>query len=301
MPIVSAAETSCVLVELAAAGTRLCDRLLSDGTVYWHRSEDKEVPMEVYLDLLMLLNFLVDFLLLTGTNRLAGFPCECRRAAAAAVLGGVYSGACLVPGFRFLGNLQWRVVCLGLMAGISFGWNRSALRRSGVFLLLSFALGGLAMSMNRTDIPGLVLCALMIWLLCSLAFADRTGQRDYIPLEIRYGEKRVRLLALRDTGNTLRDPVTAQQVLIISMDAARKLTGLTEQQLRSPMQTMLQHPLLGLRLIPFRTVGQPGGMLLAMQFEDVTIGSRKQSAVIAFDTGGLGSGEVYQALTGGVI
>ena len=42
-------------------------------------------------------------------------------------------------------------------------------------------------------------------------------------------------------------------------------------------------------------------MLLAMRFDDVKIGSRKQSAVVAFDTGGLGKGEVHQALTGGVI
>ena len=32
--------------------------------------------MEVYLDLVIILNFLVDFLLLLGTNRLSGFPCR---------------------------------------------------------------------------------------------------------------------------------------------------------------------------------------------------------------------------------
>ena len=54
--------------------------------------------MEVYLDILMLLNFLVDFLLLTGTNRLAGFPPGAGRAALAAALGAegdtVVSGLC---------------------------------------------------------------------------------------------------------------------------------------------------------------------------------------------------------------
>ncbi len=257
--------------------------------------------MKLYLDLLMLLNFLVDSLLLMGTNRLAGCPCNIKRVAMAAALGAVYSGACLLPGFLFLGNLLWRTVCLVLMAGIAFGWNRSTLRRGGVFALLSLAMGGLALSVNRTDIPGLLFCGGIIWLLCVVAFGGRTAGRDYVPLEIRYGETKVRLLALRDTGNTLRDPVTAQQVLVISMEAAQRLTGLSEQQLRSPMQTMLQHPLPGLRLIPFRTVGQSGGMLLAMRFENVKIGSRQQSAIVAFDTGGLGNGEVYQALTGGAI
>lgn len=257
--------------------------------------------MKINLDLLMLVNFLVDFLLLLGTDRLSGFPCNGKRAAAAAALGALYSGACLLPGFRFLGNLLWRLVCMGLMTGIAFGWNRGTLRRSGVFVLLSMALGGLAMSLERQNMITLAVSAGVIWMLCGIGFGGRIGGRDYVPLEIRYRGNTVKLLALRDSGNTLRDPVTQQQVLVISRDAARRLTGLSDEQLACPLQTMLHRSLPGLRLIPYRAVGQSGGMLLAMRFDDVKIGSRRQSAVVAFDTGGLGSGDVYQALTGGVI
>lgn len=257
--------------------------------------------MKIYLDLLMLMNFLVDFLLLMGTNRLSGFSCGGKRSAAAAALGAVYSGFCLVPGFRFLGNLLWRVVCMGLMSGIAFGWNRSALRRTGVFLLLSMALGGLAMSLERQDIFTLAVSAGLIWLLCGIGFGGQIGGREYVPLEIRYRDNSVRLLALRDSGNTLRDPVTQQQVLVISKEAARQLTGLSDDQLMHPLQTMMQGTMPGLRLIPYRAVGQNGGMLLAMRFENVKIGSRQQSAIVAFDTGGLGHGDLYQALTGGAI
>ena len=45
--------------------------------------------MAVYLDLVMLLNFLVDYLLLLGTNRLSGSPMTPGRCALAAVLGSV--------------------------------------------------------------------------------------------------------------------------------------------------------------------------------------------------------------------
>lgn len=258
-------------------------------------------PLHIYLDLLMVMNFFVDALLLMGTNKLAGFSCDGKRIVVAAALGAIYSGSCMLPGFQFLGNILWRVVCLTFMAGIAFGWNRSTLQRGGIFVLLSLALGGLAMGMHRGDVPDLVLCAAIIWLLCIIMQGAASGQREYVPLEIWYGKNHVRLLALRDTGNTLRDPVTAQQVLVISMEAASQLTGLTQQQLQNPMQTMLQHPLPGLRLIPFQTVGRSGGMLLAMRFENVKIDTRHQSAIVAFDTGGLGRGEIHQALTGGVI
>ncbi len=257
--------------------------------------------MRVYLDLVMILNFLVDFLLLLGTNRLSGFPTEGRRLLCAAALGGLYSGACMLNGFRFLGNLLWRLVSLGGMAGIAFGWNRSTLKRCGVFVLLSMALGGIAVGFETSNIPSLVLSAGGIWLLCRVAFGGSIGQREYVPIELTYGGNTASLIALRDSGNTLRDPVTGEQVLVIAGDVARKLTGLTHDQLRLPLETLAQRPLQGLRLVPYKAVGQGGGMLLAMRFENVKIGSRRHSAVVAFAAEGFGNGEMYQGLTGGAL
>lgn len=256
--------------------------------------------MAVYLDLVVGLNFLVDFLLILGTNRLAGYPPGWKRAALAAALGGVYSGACILPGFRFLGNTLWRMVSLGLMASIAFGWNPGAVKRGGIFLLLAMALGGIAVSFGKGDFLTLVLAAAVVWLLCRIAFGSGVGEREYVPLEITYAQRKERMMALRDTGNTLRDPITGEQVLLISPEIACRLTGLTREQLRFPLETLARRPIPGLRLIPYRAVGHSGGMLLALRFEDVKIGSRKQSAIVAFASEGLGGGS-YQALTGGAL
>lgn len=256
--------------------------------------------MEVYLDLVVILNFLVDFLLLLGTNRLAGFPLEGKRTALAAALGGLYSGACMLPGFRFLGSLLWRIVSLTLMALLAFGWNRSALKRCGVFVLLSMALGGIALSFGRANFPALILAAAGMWLLCRVAFGDTVGGRDYVPIEITNAGTKVSLIALRDSGNTLRDPISGEQVLVIDSQTAEKLTGLSRNQLRKPLETMAARPVSGLRLIPYRAVGQGTGMLLGMRFDNVKIGQCVQSTVVAFAPEGLG-GSMYQALTGGIV
>jgi len=67
------------------------------------------------------------------------------------------------------------------------------------------------------------------------------------------------------------------------------------------LETLASHPMPGLRLIPYHSVGQGEGMLLAKRFEQVTVGKRTRSALVAFAPEGLGRGDVYQALTGGVI
>ena len=250
--------------------------------------------LEIYLDLVILLNFSVDFLLLMGTNRLSGFPLSPGRCAWAAVLGAVYSGACLLPGFSFLGALLWRMVSLVGMSVLAFGWNRSAWKRGGVFVLLSLALGGAAMQFSRGNLVSLVLAAGGIWILCRTAFGSSVGGREYVPVTLSWGENSVSVLALRDTGNTLRDPITGEPVLVVSSRVGQRLTGLTQEQLASPLETMAQRPIPGLRLIPYQAVGQSGGMLLGLRLDQVKIDGKNQKAVAAFAPAGL-SGN-YQAL-----
>ncbi len=263
------------------------------------RSAGEGSCLRVYLDVAVVLNFLVDFLLILGTNRLAGFPAALRRAVPAALLGGVYGGICLIPGMMFLGNFLWRGVALCLMAVIAFGWNRSALQRGAVFVLLSMALGGIALGLGRGSFLMLVLAAVFTWLLCRMSFRGSLSRDTYIPVELSWGGRTLQLLALRDTGNTLRDPISGEQVLIAGADVGMALLGLTRQQLAHPVEAMGEIP--GLRLIPYHGVGQPGGMLLALRFQNAKIGNTYGSPLVAFAPEVLSKGEAYQMLTGGVV
>lgn len=256
--------------------------------------------MTVYLDLIMLLNFLVDFLLLMGTNRLCGFQTGWKRPALAAGVGALYGGVCLLPGFHFLGNTLWRLVSLFLMTWIAYGLSKSGLRRGIVFTLLSMALGGIAMGVGMTGFWSLIAGAAGVFLMCALGFREKLGSVSYVPVELNYCGRRMRLTALRDTGNTLRDPVTGRSVLVIGAEAAQQLTGLTQQQLKRPVEAMQSPPLPGLRLVPYRAVGQPGGLMLALRLQEVTIGNWKGSSLVAFAPEGLSREGAYQALTGGV-
>lgn len=255
--------------------------------------------MAVYLDLVVILNFLVDFLLLLGSNRLAGFPAGPGRAAAAAALGGVYGGVCLLPGFRFLGNTLWRLVSLGLMGTIAFGLDRSTLRRCVLFVLLSMALGGIALGIGSGSFLSLLGAAAGVTGLCLLGFQGRAGQRRYIPVELEHQDRQVRLLALHDTGNTLRDPLTGAPVLVAGGRIAKELTGLTEEDLKDPVTCVAVHE--GLQLIPYRAVGRNHGLLPAIRVQRARIGKREQSMLVAFAPEGLEQAGEFEALIGGEV
>lgn len=255
--------------------------------------------MAVYVDVLMLLNFAVDLCLLLGTNRLSGHPPDVGRAVLAAGVGAIYAGACVLPGFEFLGSLLWRLVSWGLISAISFGVSQSGLRRGALFLLLSMALGGIALCLNKGGFWALVLAAAGVCILCLVGFRGRAGQQ-YVPVKICYGDACVSLMALVDTGNTLRDPVSGCPVLVVEAEAANQLLHFAAGELAHPLETVLSRKHQNLRLIPYTAVGQPGGFLLAIRPDSIQINGRTMEYLVAFTPQNLGHGQ-YQALAGGLL
>lgn len=256
--------------------------------------------MTVYLDAVIVLNFLVDFLLLLGSNRLCGYPPGWGRVGLGALLGGVYGGLCMIPRCIFLGNLLWRIVSLLIMGFVSYGFSVSGLRRTLVFLLLSMALGGIAVGLGSGGYLSIIGVSVLLSVVCFFGFQNRIGGHAYLPVELEYEKKHIHLTALQDTGNTLCDPVTGGPVLVISGEVAGKMTGLSQKQLSNPVETIAEAILPGLRLIPFSSVGQPTGMLLAMRIANVKIGKWKGSSLVAFAPNSLSKEGAYDALTGGM-
>ena len=254
--------------------------------------------MTCYIDLVILLNFLTDLLLLLGTNRLMGFPSRLKQLIPAALLGALYSAACMIPSLFFLGTPLWSLIFLCLISLTAFGFSESALRRGALFLLLSMALGGMALAIHQAKFHILLLEALALWLLTRISFGSSKVGTGYLPIRVATDHGTFSFTALADTGNQLKDPLTGEPVLVVAPREAQLLTGLSLEQLAHPLSTMVSAPLKGLRLIPYEAVGKKGGMMLCMRFPKVEIGKHTGPALLAFAFEGLGS-STYQALAGG--
>lgn len=254
-----------------------------------------------FLPVMMAVHILVHWLLLLGINRLVGYRQCALRCAIAAGIGGIYGSFCLLPNFAFLGNLFWRCVFLLLMGLIAYGFHLDGAKRAMLFILLSMALSGVATVSESGNGASAVIGGAVFFFISYFALRYLTTQQEYVEVELCNGGKQQKLLALRDTGNTLRDPVSGQNVLIADAKSAEVLLGLSKQQLHCPVETVASGVVRGLRLIPYRAVGQSNGMLVAIRMEHVRIGRWKGSAVVAFAPEGLGENHSYRALTGGWI
>ena len=239
----------------------------------------------VVLISLMVMAALTDFLLLVSAGKLCRQRVCIPKYLLSSFLGGLYVGACCVfP----LGHWVLRLLSRGVLCVIAFGLTKDIWRMLLVFIGLTTALECAADGSGGRLLP-LLLSTISVVLMS----ADHGGQ--YLPVELNLGEKSVRLTALKDTGNTLRDPITGREVLVVGVEAAETLTGLSAAQLRRPLDTIGMLP--DLRLIPYKTVSGRG-FLLAMPMQDVKIGSYRGSCLVAFSPESIGNGN-YQALTGG--
>ena len=248
--------------------------------------------MKYYVLIAVILHFAVNFILILSASRLAGDYLKPIRAAMGALIGSLYAAVCMSPRFYFLDSPWWYGTSLLLISLSAFGIDKSLVRRGLIFSLLRIALDANGRGTKFYLLYGIILCGIGL-----LTLWGHTGQGRFIPVELQYRQKAVKLTALRDTGNLLRDPVTGKPVLIVGADVAAELTGLTWKQLIKPVETIGSIP--GLRLIPYKTVSQSGKMLLALQLPNTKIGGRYDSCVVAFAPEKLDENGKYQALIGG--
>ena len=126
-------------------------------------------------------------------------------------------------------------------------------------------------------------------------------------IDVVLNGRRCRLRALRDNGNTLRDPVGGQPVLVAEASALRGLwpaaaveilcsAAAPEEKMARLYQAGISIPFV---LLPFRAVGTEGGLLLACRSDHIQIGRRRiPRALVALTDTRVGAGG-YQALWGG--
>lgn len=249
--------------------------------------------MKSYAAGVMLLHTGVQFLLIVGSSKLCRFSQDVLRFALAASLAGLYAGACLLPGCMLFAAAPWRFALLILVIVLSYGIRMQALRCGAVLILLNGVLEGIVAGVQVGKFLIAAVCILLVW-----HHAQRKGTAQLVPLQLNFQGKEMELLALRDTGNTLIDPLTGRSVLIVSSAAAEKMTGLSRQELQSPLEAMMATKIPGLQLVPYRSIGKHRDFLLAVRMK-VKIGRRTRDQLVAFAPNGFCEEDAYQALTGG--
>ena len=238
----------------------------------------------------------VNYLLLRGAAIVSGVRTKNSRITFGVLIGGVYGGLCVVYGESAAAANTVRFLVLALTGIISFGLHRQSIRAALLLIILNLTLDGITELTHKTDSISLIIASGIIAVICRFLRFDSISEKRFTQIVINHRGKAVALNAFHDTGNSLMDPITGERMVVIGPRAACALTGLTKEELASPITTLCQGRIRGLRIVPFSSVGNENGLMLAMRFSDVRVDGKPANIVAAFAAEGMNE---YDALMGG--
>lgn len=271
--------------------------------------------MVIYLDILLALNWWIDFLLLLGVRRAMGGGARSWRLAVGALVGALSCFVLFLPPVSVWWCLLIRFGAAALMVTVAFrrrswqDWGRRVL----LLFVLSAGLAGLCGALYfflapqgfyvfngvvYYSVPPLLLVALtvvcygLLWL--SEQWLRRRAPKEHLfRLRLTHEGNHITFPCLYDSGNHLIEPFSGRPVLVVERGVAEKLRSIPPSVEELPAEREW-------RLIPYDTLGG-GGLLPAFLTDSATVllrdGERRLPECYVAVCDRLGRGE-YSGLMG---
>ncbi len=231
----------------------------------------------VYIDILLVINLAVDYLVLFGTARLAGAQFARLRGLLSAMIGAAYSLVIFLD-FSRIFFMATELAVSAVMMLITFGKRKPGefFRLLTIFYICGFLFSGFMMLINsavhadsffiKSGIVYFEFSAMDIVLSGTAAFIIteilqrlfRRGEPEgAFMAKIFYGGKSTVLKGFTDTGNYLSDPISGTPVAVTKPEAIKKIIPV---EMLSAIKTADLSTEYKIRLIPCKTVS--GSMLI---------------------------------------
>ncbi len=274
-------------------------------------NESGVVQVQVYVDILLLVNFVLDFFILWATGKIANLAIKKTRIMLGALCGALYSLVVFFPQWPFFTSVLAKLVCSVLMVWLAYrpsGWRKMIWVLVYMYIL-SFTMGGAVLAaVFLTDsqpgyiqawngaailwgidycwlMMGLVVVFLLVYGGFNCLRKNWLQQSLFNDLTIYMGKQAVMVRALLDTGNQLIDPTTQKPVIVVETTALKKVIpeelfqeisqgSFCEQAL---LLLLKEEWVTRLSLIPFNSVGKAHGLMVGLRPDKVIIQNGRKS------------------------
>ncbi len=234
--------------------------------IYCRRERGRKVYYEIYIDSLLLLNFVMNLYCLGLVNRVLMRTATRKRIIAGALLGAFsYLIPFLLPG----SGVIKAVVCFPVSAVVMIllvfrpGHIKAFFHVAGLLLAASFVLGGALLFLIGLVPGGWINGVLGILGIGALVFFRGLGmirqmeQKELCCVELIGKGARIRVNALWDTGNGLYEPISGKPVCILEKRVFDKLWKTGDPE--------------GFRAIPYHSVGKKQGILYGFLLPEIRV------------------------------
>lgn len=262
--------------------------------------------MEIYAEYLLIENITINYIILYVTKRFTRTDTSKIRLFLAALVGALYAFVVFFPTLRFMARFMVKIAVSILIIIIAFSPSKvyKFIKLFATFYIVTFVFGGAALAFFYffsletfvgggifyiKDIPTLfkllVVAIPISYLLLKFTwgYIQKIIGRDrvFISIAINLNGKKVDIMALMDTGNSLTDPISDTPVIVAEFCAIKDLLPFSVQNIFSQYKEnnleMISKIMsratedMKFRLIPFKSIGAENGMLLGFKPDNVVL------------------------------
>ena len=254
--------------------------------------------MTLYVDIIFLENVFMNSIILLATGVILKTQLKIWRNLVASVLGSIYAIIIYVSNMEIYSNVFLKLLLSVAIVYIAFKPQniKSFVKHIVIFYLTSFTFGGVAFALLYFVSPQEILYqdgvfigtypikiilagGIVGFIIITLSFKNikgRLSHKDmYCSLKIYSGDKQIRVNAIVDTGNFLRDPITRMPVVVIESE---ELTGLFSKEILENVTDIINGKEVNLgeysskiRMIPFKSLGKENGLLLGIKINEIEV------------------------------
>ena len=292
--------------------------------------------MTVYLDVVLLENLCMNYIILFATGYLMKIKMRQIRIIASSLLGGIYAVVAYLEILPIYSSFVMKIILSILMVYLAFFPKgiKSLCKQLVIFYLTSFAFGGCAFALlyfikpqnilirngvyvGTYPIKIALLGGIVGFIITYIAFRvikTKLHKRDMIyNVQIQIEDKTLNLKAMLDTGNLLKDPISGIPVVVVEksklysilptklLDNIEKLIGGDGETLLDQIEE--KEILTRFRMIPFSSVGKKNGLMLGFKANQIIIQKEEENQIhkdiiIGIFNQELSKNDQYSALIG---
>lgn len=205
------------------------------------------MPLVVYADVLIVLNFIVDYFLLLAVSKLIHRKSKLWRMLTASLEGGLFSLYIFLPQSAFMLELALHFSICFLMAFTAFGFVnlKEFIKVSGVYFTVNCLYAGIMIAVWKIFKPygmvinnsvvyfdisaiALIICTVIfyfLFILFSKIFSSSYKFAEKCSVTVWYKDEKTEFDAIIDTGNSVSDVFGDSQIIIADSSVAQKLFG----------------------------------------------------------------------------
>lgn len=239
----------------------------------------------VYLDVFFMINFIMDYMIILITSRIAKVKKKRIRQLAGAGCGALYSVIVIKPLTNHLFKITLvNILIAAVMVLISFGFTSASVYIKSVFLLfvVSFTMSGIINYLYYSTVIGkyvrnvlsgnsnkvvnarkFILVSVLAYILLSaivrIIFSVRKDMELYYDVKITFRGKSVVVRGLYDTGNGLTEPVSG------------KMVHIAEYKILKPLLEGDEKAKENIYVIPFHSIGEEDGIMYGIRMDEMVV------------------------------